>query len=211
MQGGRNANRLESSRLPMKGRSPIAGDARSLASWTSVGFGAIATDSNRQSYSRTHVAVTILASLIAFGSAPTIAAAQSHCRSAHPTETRSGLTAPVFTTILMEVGTLVNSETTKEVDRARSRLPAETNMSANGVMAKKMDMALTHSSAVTNTLAIGGIAKETGGALKRTLMEVATLANGGTIKKMDEAPKRTLMEVATLASSEATKEMGRAC
>src|SRR5262249_22471232 len=85
------------------------------------------------------------------------------CRSAHPTENKSGLTAQVFMAIPMEVGTLVNSETTKEVDRVRSRLPTETDMSANGAMARKMDKALTHLLAVTNTSAIGRIAKETGG------------------------------------------------
>jgi hypothetical protein len=110
------------------------------------------------------------------------------CRNAHPTETRPGLTAQVFIAILMEVGTSVNSETTKEADRARSRLPTETNMSANGALAKKMDRALTHLLAVPNTLAIGEIAKETGGAPKRTLMEVATLANGGTTKKWTRHP-----------------------
>jgi hypothetical protein len=101
-------------------------------------------------------------------------------------------------------------ETTKKVDRARSRLPTETNISANGAMAKKMGRALTPLLAVANTLAIGGIAKETGAAPKRTLMEVATLANGGTAQKVDEAPKRTLTEVATLVSSEMTKDMDRA-
>jgi len=58
------------------GHAPIAREAWSLASRTSIGSGAIATASNRQRCSRTHVAATIL--LIAFGLAPNIAAAQSH-------------------------------------------------------------------------------------------------------------------------------------
>ena len=61
----------------MKGHALIARDAWSLASRTSIGFGVIATASNRQSLSRTHVATIILSSLIAFGLAPSIAAAQS--------------------------------------------------------------------------------------------------------------------------------------
>jgi hypothetical protein len=185
----------------MKGHALIARDAWSLASRTSIGFGVIATASNRQSRSRTHVATTILSSLIAFGLAPSIAAAQSPLPQC-PSDRNQ-----VWTDCAGAYGYSDGSRYVGEFrDNKRSGQGTLTFANGDKYVGKWSDGKENGQGTYTfvgaaNRSAIGGIAIEMGGAPKRTLMEVDMLANGGTTKKMDEALKRTLMEAATLASS----------
>ena len=161
-------------------------------------------------YSRAYVAATILSSLITFCLAPSIGAAQSHLPQCPSERNQIWTDCTGVYSFLMEVCTLVNSETTKEMDKAHSRLPMETNTSANGGMTKKMERALIHFSTVTNTSADGGIAKETDEARKLTLMEVNTLVSSGTMKGMDRARSPGPMERNTLVNSGTTYKMDRA-
>ena len=140
-------------------------------------------------YSRAHVAATILSSLITFGLAPSVAAAQSHLPQC-PSDRNQAWTDCTGVYSYPDGSRYVGEFR----DNKRSGQGTLTFGNGDKYVGEwsdgneKMDRALTHLLVVTNTLAIGEMVKETDGARKRTLMEAATLANGGTAKKWARHP-----------------------
>jgi hypothetical protein len=182
----------------------VAREAWSLASRAAIEFGAAATASDRQSHSRTHVAATILSSLIAFGLAPSIVAAQSHLPQC-PSD-RNQVWSNCTAVYSYPDGSRYVGEF-----RDNKRNGQGTLTFANGdKYVGEWSDGKENGQGTYTTSAIGVIAKEMGGALKRTLMGVATLASSEVTKDMDRARSRGLMEANMSANGGITKKMDRA-